>query len=237
MTLSDIDVTFNFRRDTPDDKDPDAYSPTLRRYHRLLWSKQLPGGAMFALDVRGSYLHHRSEVGEFWLSSDAVIPTFRWNTQIKSLIPAEELAAFNSVGYTIGGMMIFPANRIGDKWTINQARGCTRQIGDRFDLTLECIRRYYNDDDSPLSGVLRRYDKFFDLFQDFRGYVDFFLLQDLVTADMSNVKIAGPFNDFRGSPIPASAEEYRSYKNAAITFIEARNRRILRSRQGLGRGL
>lgn len=228
---SDFDVTFDFRRDTPEGKDPDTHSKTLRRYHRMLWSKRLPRGEFFGLDdaTPGSYLHHRSSVGEFWLASDAVIPTYRWNVQIKSLISPEELAAFNAAGYTIGGMMVFPGNQIDRKWTINQARGCTRQIGDRFDLTLECIRRHYNGDDSPLRDVLARYAAFFDLFRDFRGYIDFFLLQDLVSTDGSAVRIASPFDDFRGSPIPASAEEYRAYKNEALAFIEARNRRILNS--------
>lgn len=227
---SDIDVTFDFWEETGG-KDPDTHSKTLRRYHNLLWSKRLPCGAFFGLDdgIPGHYLHHRSVLGEFSLSSDAVIPTFKWHKRIQTLISEEELNAFNAAGYTMGGMMLFPANRIDGKWTINQARGCTRRIGDRFDLTLECIRRHYNNDDSPLSDVLARYATFFDLFQDFRGYVGFFLLQDLVATDGSAVRIASPFDDFRGSPILASVEEYRLYKNAAIAFIEARNQRILHS--------
>jgi hypothetical protein len=228
---ADIDVTFDFRRDTPEGKDPDTHSKTLRRYHKRLWSKRLPRGEFFGLDdtTPGSYLHHRSALGEYWLASDAVIPTFRWNAQIKSLISGEELAAFNAVGYTIGGMMLFPGNQYDGKWTINQARGCTGRIADRFDLMLECIRRHYNNADSPLRDVLARYAPFFSLFEDFRGYVDFFLLQDLVAADSSAVKIAPPFDDFEGSPIPATVEEYRTYKNEAIAFIEARNQRILQS--------
>lgn len=222
-----VDVAFDFRRDTPDGKDPDSHSPTLRRYHKLLWSKRLPCGEVFSLDdvTPGSYLHHRSATGEFWLSSDAVIPTFRWNRHIQALIAADELEAFNAEGYTIGGMMVFPANRIDGKWTINQARGCTRAIGDRFDLTLECIRRHYDGDESPLGKVLRRYREFFELFVDFRGYVDFFLLNDLVDSDGA-VKVAGPFDDFRGSPIPADAVQYRAYRDSAIAFIRARNQRI-----------
>jgi hypothetical protein len=205
----------------------------LRRYHKLLWSKSLPSGEFFGLDnvTPRSYLYHRSAIGEFWLASDAVIPTFKWVHHIKSLISVEELEAFNAFGYTIGGMMIFPGNQIDRKWTINQARGCTKRIGDRFDLTLECIRRHYNNTDSPLSNVLARYASFFDLFQDFRGYVEFFLLQDLVTADCSTVKISMPFDDFRGSPIPSGVAEYRAYKSEAIVFIEARNQRILSSSQ------
>lgn len=228
---TDIDITFDFRRDTPEGRDPDTYSRTLRRYHKLLWSKRLPGGECFELNdtTPGKYLHHRSGMGEFSLSSDAVNPTFKWVRHVEELIPDEELQAFNSTGYTIGGMMVFPGNRIDGKWTLNQARGCTRRIGDRFDLTVECIRRHYSKGESPLSSVLMRYARFFDLFGDFRGYVEFFLLRDLVSVDFSAVKFALPFDDFRGSPIPADAREYDSYKRASIEFIEARNQRILAS--------
>lgn len=194
----------------------------------------MPGGEFFGLDdiTPRTCLHHRSGSREFWLTSDAVIPTFKWAPQIKSMIPAEELEAFNAVGYTVGGMMVFPGNRIDRKWTINQARGCTRRIGDRFDLTLECIRRHYGNENSPLSNVLARYSGFFDLFQNFRGYVEFFLLQDLVSGNYAAVKIAAPFDDFRGSPIPAGVDEYRAYKDAMVAFIRARNQRILASRSG-----
>lgn len=229
MGRTDIDVTFDFRLDTPAGRDPDRYSKTLRRYHKLLWSKRLPGGDMFDLHdpPSGSYLHHRSALGEFFLSSDAVIPTFKWAEHIQRLIPKTELDAFNAMGYTIGGMMIFPANTIDGKWTINQARGCTKQIRDRFDLTLECIRRHYNGESSPMSAVLARYASFFGLFESFRGYVEFFLLQDLVSEDFSAVKIAEPFDDFNGSPIPTDIREYNAYRSASIAFIEARNQRIL----------
>jgi hypothetical protein len=228
---TDIDITFDFRRDTPEGKDPDRHSKILRRYHKILWSKRLPTGGLFQLDdaTPGHYLHHRSAMGEFSLSSDAVIPTFKWAQHIKELIPDEELKAFNAIGYTIGGMMVFPGNRIDGKWTINQARGCKKQIGDRFDLTLECIRRHYGDGESPMGDVLARYVQFFDLFVDFRGYVEFFLLQDLVSTDFTAVRFSAPFDNFRRSPIPTDAHEYNTYKSASIAFVEARNRRILAS--------
>ncbi len=228
---TDIDIKFDFRQDTPEGKDPDKHSKTLRRYHKLLWSKHLPSGEFFELDDTkpGSYLYHRSAVGEFSVSSDAVIPTFKWNRQIKELIPDDELKAFNAIGYTIGGMMVFPENQVDGKWTMNQARGCTGSIGDRFDLTLECIRRHYAEDANPLSGVLARYARFFDLFRDFRGYVEYFFLQDLVSADFSAVTISEPFDNFRGSPIPSGARQYNAYKTASVMFIEARNQRIMAS--------
>ena len=101
--------------------------------------------------------------------------------------------------------MVFPGNRIGRKMTINGARGFHPRIKDRFDLTVECIRRHYRNEWSPLSDALRRYADFFGLFGDFRGYVEFFLLQDLVTVDCSAVKFFTPFEDFNTSPLPEAS--------------------------------
>ncbi len=231
-TQSQIDVTFDFRTDTPGfpKKDPDSLSPMLRRYHKLLWSKPLPSGAMFELadTTPGVYLHHRSQLGEFWLASDTVIPSFRKVPHLSDTFNEwpEELAIFNTIGYTIGGMMLFPGNRVDGKATINVARGFHPRIRDRFDLTVECIRRYYLDENSPLSAVIGRYADFFSLFDDFRGYADFFLLQDLVTVDYSAVRFFSPFENFTTSPVPADADAYRDYRRLAIDFIVACNRRI-----------
>lgn len=225
-----IDITFDFRSDTPAGKDPDALSPTLRRYHKLLWTKPLPSGVMFDLvdTTPGCYLHHRSHLGEFRLASDAVIPTFRKEARLSRVfeqIP-EELATFRGIGYTIGGMMLFPGNRVGGQMTINGARGFHPRIKDRFDLTVECIRRYYRNEDSPLSGTFERYADFFRLFGDFRGYVDFFLLRDLVAEDCTAVKFFSPFESFDSSPVPDSMTAYLDYRALAVAFIEARNQRI-----------
>jgi len=228
-----IDITFDFRSDTPQGMDPDARSPTLRRYHKLLWSKPLPSGVVFDLadTMPGAYLHHRSQFGEFRLTSDAVVPTFRKQARLAHVfeqIP-EGLSTFGSIGYTIGGMMVFPGNRVDRKMTINAARGCHPRIKDRFDLTAECIRRHYSYERSPLSDTLARYADYFRLFGDFRRYVEFFLLEDLVTEDCSVVKFFLPFDDFKSSPVPDGMAAYLEYRGLAIGFIEARNRRICES--------
>lgn len=72
-----VDITYDVRTDARG-KDPDSHSPTLRAYHKLLWSKPLPSGAPFLLvdTTPGVYLHHRSELGEFQLASDSVMQTF-----------------------------------------------------------------------------------------------------------------------------------------------------------------
>jgi hypothetical protein len=167
-------------------------------------------------------------LGEFFLSSDSVIPTFtKWQRlkPITEQFPESENEAFRTIGYTIGGMMVFPGNRIDGKPTINQDRGFIQSISDRFDLTLECIRRWYLGLGSPLAVTLSRYADFFALFGDFRGYVGFFLLDDLVTEDFG-VKFFMPFDDFRSPSVPKDVGTYKEYRRHSIQFIEARNHRI-----------
>ena len=224
-----INITFDFRTDAHGN-DPDSHSPTLRHYHQLLWSKPLPSGASFDLSdsTPGKYLHHRSSLGEFFLSSDSVVPTFtRWQKlkPITEQFTEKENEAFLTIAYTIGGMMIFPSNQIDRKPTINAARGFNRDISDRFDLTLECIRRHYVNMDSPLAPTLSRYADFFALFVDFRGYVSFFLLEDLVTDDFG-VKFFMTFDDFCPPSVPEDVDTYKESRHRSIDFVEARNHRI-----------
>lgn len=147
-----IDTSLDLRSDASGDAD--THSPTMRCYHRLLWSKRLPGGAMFDLEEAGRkgshYLRHGSDLGEFKLSSDAI--TNRLVKQAKRVvadIPPEQLPPHR--GYTIGSAVLFPKTAPPGRMTINKARGMRRQIADRFDLTLECIRRHYRGEDSPLA--------------------------------------------------------------------------------------
>jgi hypothetical protein len=232
-----IDISFDFRSDTPTGKDPDAFSKTLKAYHKQLWSKPLPNGKLFHLDdtTPGAYLHHKSELGEFFLSSDSAIHTF---TRLPKMAPiinqlkASETEDFRRLSYTMGGMILFPANRINGKSTINGARGMHPRIKDRIDLTLECIRRHYLNEASPLIDVLSRYADFFALFDDFRGYVEFFLLQDLVGNDFSAIKFLMPFDDFKAPALPATLSEYMGYKDKTIQFVEERNMRIQNDYRG-----
>ena len=226
----EIDINFNFYSDTPKGKDPDSYSPTLRSYHKILWSKELPNGSLFKLDdTIPMRLHHKSKLGEFVLSSDSIAHTYseiKSTTDIIKKIDSEELEKFVSLCSTIGGYIIFPSERINNQMTINGARGVNKQIRDRFDLSLECIRRYYKRENSPLNETFERYKQFFNLFDSFEGYVDFFLLQDLVTSDYSSIKYLIPFESFENYPLPNDIEEYKQYKYNLSNFVSSRSQRM-----------
>ena len=105
------------------------------------------------------------------------------------------------------------------------ARGVIRLIDDRFDLTLECIRRFYLKQSSPLYNTFLNYKKFFDLFESFENYLEYFLLQDLVDSK-GRIKFYLPFDDFNTPPEFNSVEDYLTYKKRVLEFNSHRKVRI-----------
>lgn len=228
-----IDVDFNFFSEVKEGQDPDSKSPTLRNYHKLLWSKPLPSGKLFELkdnppELSKKYLYHKSDLGYFVFGSDAITHSYRNHKKKKYIteqIPDEVNDLFIQGG-NIASYIIFPKNRINNGQTINMARGVNSLIDDRFDLTLECIKRFYKNLLSPLYNSLLKYKSFFDLFESFENYVEFFLLQDLIDNKSSAIKFYMPFDDFRTRPSFNSVEDYISYKSKVLEFNISRKARI-----------
>lgn len=224
-----IDTKFDFQAEA-NLRDSDRYSPTLQEYHRILWSKPLPNGEFFGLEkTSNNRLYHKSSLGEFYLSSDRAITSF-WKRKsfenIISQLQDENLKDYDRILDSIGGILIWPSNRVGSRQTINGARGFNRKISDRLDLTIECIQLYYDVKPSPLYDTFNLYNNFFDLFDNFEGYIKFFLLQDAVSEDFSQVKIAEPFDCFKSSPVPKNTKEFFQYRDKTIEFVNLRNKRI-----------
>ena len=233
----DIDASYDFRNDVRPNNDPDIHSKKLKLYHKILWSKPLPSGENFLLDysTTGKYLSSKSSIGEFELSSDSITHSYigvkRMNS-ITKLVSDVDRDKILKTFYTIGGFIIFPSNKIDNKQTINGSRGFNSRIVDRFDLTLECIRRFYLGIESPLYETFSRYKDFFQLFDDFQGYTEFFLLQDIVTDDFSKVKFFLPFDDsFPSQPLPKDLNDYLIYiKNTSNFVVNRGNRMTLRNK-------
>jgi len=226
----EIDVGFDVRTDSRG-KDPDIASHTLRKYHQFLWSKPLPNGDnlnLLHLPDRYRYLISESKFGPIFLSSDSITTSMAGHSKLASIlseVPEEIIQQLQAAGSTIGARTLFPGKKVRGQQTINQARGFSGQIKDRFDLTLECIRLFYLDMPSPLSEVLGRYRDFFELFGDLEGYVDFFLLQDLM--DGSRIRFFLPFESFeKTGPYPKNVQEYMDYMTQSVEFVERRNVRI-----------
>ena len=241
-----IDVNFNFTSDTPKywdnywgkdplfggpTYDPDNASSTMRLYQKLLYSKPLPNGETMDLKIgSGSkYLTWK----DFRFGSDSILASVRYVNyrdmieRVAERLPnyQEFMENFLHKAYTIGGEIIFPKRT----WGINPSRGCNYQIKDRWDLTLECIRRYYLGEDSPLYSCLIKDKAFFDLFVDFKGYVDFFYLQDCVTEDYSRVKFWIGNGEFEHFPLPKTVDEYLTWIENELDFVAKRNARIAKA--------
>lgn len=225
-----IDVNFNFFSEIKEGQDPDNKSPTLKKYHKQLWSKDLPCGKFFELkdDIPKLYLYHKSSLGYFVFGSDAITHSYRSHKKKKHIteqIPDEVNDLFYQGG-NIASYTIFPKNRINNGQTINMARGVIKLIDDRFDLTLECIRRFYKGESSPLFNTLLKYKNFFDLFESFENYVEYFLLQDLIDNKSKSIKFYLPFDDFKSPPEFHSVEDYLIYKSRVLEFNQKRKLRI-----------
>jgi hypothetical protein len=190
------------------------------------WADMNPGlsGATFALTpARGTAL----QWGRYRVSSDSISNSYMTNGRLRPILQqareqAEEL--FRS-GSKIGAYILFPAYKVDGKRTINGARGMASRIADRMDLTLEAIRRHYLGGLSPLTDDLARYSDFFALFSTFRGYVDFWLLNDLVDREY-RVQFFLHFDDFGRSGAPSSVSEYLQLAVASAHFLNARTERI-----------
>lgn len=206
--------------------------------------------------------------GEF-LSSDAAVPVWeRWrevqgfHAEVQQRLQALGRGTVHDLGwrlYDMGGMILFSGLQVDRLWTINQAKGCTRaRIADRLDLTLECIRLYYEfllhraeveaplpegyALSNPLGPVLHRYRSFFEMFRSFEGYVDFWMLNDLVVEGDVRPQVAfmlprvssDPYDFTREVALPADADAYCSYLLAADDFVDKRNRRMAQVVADLG---
>lgn len=200
--------------------DPDSSSKNLQLYHQIVWSRKLPCGEKMELQ-RGTGAHYLSWKN-FRFGSDSIIASFRYEKychmlgKVKNTVPDYKafVESYLHESYTIGGMIIFPKH-IG---SINQVRGTNTKIRDRWDLTLECIRRYYKGEDSPIYKTLLQDRDFFDLFVDFRGYVDYFFLQDCVTDDYSEVNFWVGKGDFSEEPLPNTVAGYLHWIESQIIF-------------------
>ncbi len=70
------------------------------------------------------------------------------------------------------------------------------------------------------------YQRFFELFVDFKGYKRFFFLQDLLDVDQQ-IKFWLPFESFDDYVvIPRNKEEYGKYNENVISSVSRRNKRI-----------
>lgn len=232
------------------DKDPDGVNPHLREAHRLLWSKAPRDGQVIGLSASrwSDYLRVTSTDDGWTLGSDN-FATIHFNA-LRGFADALDGAVDGHLCQlcTIGGYIVFPnqlaqqrptiTNRTARRWSINQDRGMDGRISDRFDLTLEAIRLFYEGivhrDENPIGDVLEAYRWWFDLFgrgaDGFLAYADFFFLTPMLD-DSGRVKPFGSLALAFDHALPRDDEAaYRAYIGDQLAFVGRRNEILQRSR-------
>jgi hypothetical protein len=228
--IKDIQVEKDMREDLQEGSDADMYSRILHQYHHALWNR----GPLLGLEESSSKKGPFKFKHKDWVyTSDSIIHTYKDWHRLKSIQKDED--SVNRVylqGSKISGYVIFPGKQINRKQTINQRRGIHLSITDRFDLTLECIRRSYkNDFNHPLGETLKVYWSYFEQFGNFESYVRFFFLDDLVEFKQSEIKIKfwlplknESFQD--NYPLPSDEKEYSQFLSSLEIFVSRRKDRI-----------
>ncbi len=238
MEKSDINIHLDFTKDSVKNNikgDPDIFNNTLRIYQKELYSREklcLDFGNRMDYD----YLIYKEKNIRF--ASDCII---NMNEMYKEYKETHEkyfsicsnyykklYQEYLDTARTIGGEIIFPKHR----YSINQCRGVYRQIKDRFDLTLECIKRFYEHiQPNPLEKILLMDKEFFGLFgtgvRGFEKYVNFFFLDDLVKDGKVDF-FFGTYNDdiFNHSPFAWKQAEWEQLLEKQMVFLEKRNKAI-----------
>lgn len=219
--------------------DPDAKCEELREMHYRLYNRYaLYINRPFSFEKKyplsfseGRYFY-LLENGSCRLGSDTMNSSYLYYEALKNIKSEMEKCGRNAeaeiekyrknIIYRPGNFIVFPKNSSN---SINTVRGCCGKIKDRFDLTLDCIKKQYADKDNPLSWVLRKHwEDFFDRFNGFNEYINFFMLEDYLDEKDNVVR----FIDNKYHILPQTLEEYDEYIRRISAVIEKRTKRILK---------
>ena len=220
--------------------DPDAFSERLYDFYETIWNSQRQKLNLNLPEVQKVWNGQAWElVGvadkSLRLGTDSVMSIYWHRCDMRGFI-AQLIEAkgddfkhfirdYLQDANTTGGFMLFPRHR----QSLNQARGVNAVINDRFDFTLECIRRNYLQQDNPLQAALDNDKAFFDSFGTFEKYVDFFCLNNSWVKDgqvfnlMDNKSLEN--YNFDKNPLPTKDNWWGFYNNI-MERLSSRNEQI-----------
>ncbi len=208
--------------------DPCDDSLFLKKSIRKMFSRPLPNGQTMELEETSSGFRWN----DFRFGIDTVVPSF-FSTRNRNLSKAYALSETDfrdSVSEYIretdllGAYTIYPVHAN----SLIQCIYSNNRIRGRWDFVLECVRRHYSGEDSPLYDCMRRDRLFYDLFVDFNGFIDFFYLNDFINSD-GTVKMLLQTELFEMNPVPRNWDEYKKWFGTNIELVKKRNSRMERS--------
>jgi len=215
--------------------DADCHNPDLRVAMNQLYGK-INGEKVFDFGVikkDGGTAEYKDEKNIQFNCSPDGYSTYTTAGKYKTSMPFKEetvakhpelVNKIRALAGTIAGEFFFPCCKVNGN-TINQDRGFGKIgqfIGDRIDLTLRDIKKYYDKEqgDYPLKDTLCRYSDFFDKFGGFDKYVDHCLLGDFCD---ENYKVS-LWKDKDG--LPATSDELIGFWEWSLKKLNLRLARI-----------
>lgn len=170
----------------------DCDAKSVRLYEQMMeWlnGRTLPNGNTLNLEYKGKF---SLMSGNISLTGDNMFTRFCGRVpQLTESLEKKKGVNWESYqqqiirsGWQIGGEIVFPCHRN----SLNGMRGLNRKIMDRFDLTLECIKNYYEGKGSPLSWVIEADRERFEQFVSFSGFLVLLISFCLTTGLMNNIK-------------------------------------------------
>lgn len=159
----------------------------------------------------------------FGLGADYIGASVNWALQ--SNIPQIDIKEFLKISRILGGHIFFPRWQISNNkkqiLSLNVARGAEfirknkRRPGfyDRFDMFLFDLKNWYDGNLSQLQEEFDSNEVWLKLFIDFRGFINYFLLNDFVNNDFEVIDLTnnGNFIEQFESYIPKNSENYSLY--------------------------
>ena len=251
LDLRKFDLIDGERKELIYQIDPDSQSIIQKQWHIELWNRNFCGKHLFQLkeselkddnpkEVFMDDLDSKKRYSSDWMNSCYThYKEYQGKVNHEKFTEPDNIREFETLTHTMGNYIIFPRHVN----SINTERGrYNGRIKDRFDLTLECIRRFYKKEYSPLFDTLKKDSEFFEKFKDsngkmnFKKYVDFFFLQDLIEDYDENdedcidkkIKYFIPSENWEvGDNIPFKTESwFKEYLQNVINFITKRTERM-----------
>ncbi len=239
-------------RNAADYNDPDACCEELYKDLQEIYALRfLEMGYKLSRNEGEYFLWMDRDDTSFTMSSDFIGPSRAWAREAG--VENHQVGEYLRKTRIIGGHVLWPVQgRTGNRnnilftgrgGTINTCRGGTKGFCDRIDCTLQDLMNYYdclNGENSIYKlSVFEKYKSWLLLFKNFRGFVDFFFLNDfcdseyrvydLETYDSVDVRYRG-FIGESYSQIDyykiTDKKEYSRFIEGSVRAIELRQNRI-----------
>lgn len=221
-----FDRNQNLKAGLSEAQDPADFSAKLAQYQILLYTKPLPSGGFLKLRAnKFNQVEAELPSGEsILLTSMPLIHQACFeadNHELLSKLPQSQVDIMLRTLVTSGNYMLIPAQPL-NGYRLDDFRKNPR-IGNRIDLYLECVRRQYAGEPSPLDDILNPFKPWFELFLSFKQFVEFFYLGNLYDPKLKKIHFFKTFDpDFPINLDPETGSSSMLVLSHSVIFAGSR---------------